>query len=229
MRRPRARRRPRGPGRGGTWPLNARPEGTTSAEELGPVMLDQHLTRRLPLATVIGHKPVALGETTFSRAFLMVQRDLDDDERGAYNHRVLRETAYGARRSAPLRDAVVYASFNGRQYSDSPRAIHEELVRRGAPLEHLWVVRDGMCEVPDSARVLRAGSRDHLEALAQARYVVTNDHFPDWFLRRPDQICLQTWHGTPLKRLGLDVSQSRKAIRRFQRRWDQQVGNWQYV
>ncbi|MEA2429119.1 MAG: CDP-glycerol glycerophosphotransferase, partial [Thermoleophilaceae bacterium] len=71
--------------------------------------------------------------------------------------------------------------------------------------------------------------REHHEALARARFVVANDHFPDWFARRPDQVCVQTWHGTPLKRLGLDVSDTRKTVRRFQHRWDQQVGNWQYV
>ena len=56
-----------------------------------------------------------------------------------------------------------------------------------------------------------------------------NDHFPEWFLRRPDQTCLQTWHGTPLKRLGFDVSEAFGRTRRFERRWEEQVGNWQYV
>jgi CDP-glycerol glycerophosphotransferase len=158
-----------------------------------------------------------------------VARDLDDDERGPFNQRRLRTAAYAARRAEPLREAVVYTSFLGRQYSDSPRAIHEELVRRGAPLDHLWVVRDGGCVVPDTATVLREGSREHHEALATSRYVVTNDHFPEWFVRREDQLCLQTWHGTPLKRLGFDVSDMRRTPRRFQRRWEQQLGNWQYV
>ena len=57
-------------------------------------------------------------------------------------------------------------------------------MRRDAPLEHLWVVRDGACRVPPTATVLRDGSREHYEALARARYVVTNDHFPEWFARR---------------------------------------------
>jgi CDP-glycerol glycerophosphotransferase len=90
-------------------------------------------------------------------------------------------------------------------------------------------VRDGMCTVPQTAAVLREGSREHYEAMARARYVISNDHFPDWFARRPDQVCVQTWHGTPLKRLGLDVSEMRGTVRRFQRRWDQQVANWQLV
>jgi CDP-glycerol glycerophosphotransferase len=209
----------------GTWRVcGRRSDGT-----LVPALVARELHERLPRAVTVAHKPFALDLGREERAVLQVERDLDDDERGPYHQRRLRETAYSARRHEPLRDAVVYTSFGGRQYSDSPRAIHEELVRRGAPLEHLWVVRDGACRPPASATAVREGSRAYHEALAQARYVISNDHFPDWFLRRPDQVCVQTWHGTPLKRLGLDVSDMRNTIRRFQRRWDQQVANWQYV
>jgi CDP-glycerol glycerophosphotransferase len=162
-------------------------------------------------------------------AILGVQKDLDDDERGRFNQQRLRRTVHAPARTEPLRDAVIYSSFRGRQYSDSPRAIHEELVRREAPFEHLWVVGDGQCEVPRTATVLRDGSREYHEALARARYVVYNDHFPEWYVRRPDQVCVQTWHGTPLKRLGFDASQKQRTIRRFERGWRAQVANWQYV
>jgi CDP-glycerol glycerophosphotransferase len=43
--------------------------------------------------------------------------------------------------------------------------------------------------------------------LAQARYVIFNDMLPPWFRKRDGQTCLQTWHGTPLKRIGFDVAQ----------------------
>ncbi len=194
-----------------------------------PVVFADALDDRLPLATVVDRKPFALGISAEGDALLSVQRDLAEDERGRFHQGRLQASAYRAARSAPLRDAVVYASFLGRQYSDSPRAIHEELVRREMPLEHLWVVRDGQCNVPESATVLREGSREYHEALATARFVVANDHFPDWFSRRPDQVCLQTWHGTPFKRLGFDVSDMRKTVRKFQRGWERQLANWQYV
>ena len=210
----------------GTWELRARGAGQAGAV---PVVLAEAFDEEAPLTTVSGHKPFALEATHDRQAVVSVRRDLADDEQGHYHQQRLRRTVYAPGREAPLRDAVVYTSFLGRQFSDSPRAIHEELVRRDAPLEHLWVVRDGRCEVPDSATVLREGSREYHEALGRARFVVTNDHFPSWFSRRPDQVCLQTWHGTPLKRLGLDVSEMRRTVRRFERRWEQQVANWQYV
>src|SRR6185436_3643152 len=156
------------------------------------------LYEQLPLVLVAHHKPFRFGMNPDGDAVLIVRPNLDPDERGRRRQRRLRSTVYRPGREEPLRDTIVYTSFRGRQYSDNPRAIHEELVRREAPLEHLWVVGDHACRVPPTATAVRAGSRDHYDALAHARLVVDNDHFPDWFERRPDQLCLQTWHGTPL-------------------------------
>jgi CDP-glycerol glycerophosphotransferase len=216
------------PLRAGHWTLFVRAAGAGEQAPRTPIVVSHALYGELPMRTVVGPKPFALGMTPYDRAFIAVGLDLDDEERGPYNQGRLRETVYVARRTEPLRDAVIYNSFHGRQYSDSPRAIHEELVRRGAALEHLWVVQDGQCQVPPTARVVRDGSREHYEALATSRYVVANDHFPDWFARRPDQVSLQTWHGAPLKRLGFDVTARRNDGNRFTR-WDQQIDNWQYV
>ncbi|HKH18898.1 MAG TPA: CDP-glycerol glycerophosphotransferase family protein [Solirubrobacteraceae bacterium] len=213
----------------GRWHLHVRSVGESDTSGLIPVSFGAEIAALLPLTSVVAHKPFTLAATTDGEAVLAVGRDLGDDERGPFHARVLRSTAYAGRRTEPLLDTVVYTSFRGRQYSDSPRAIHEELVRRSAPLEHLWIVRDGACRVPETARILREGSREHHQALAQTRYLVTNDHFPEWFERRTGQTCVQTWHGTPLKKLGFDVSKLRGATRQFERAWDRQVRNWQYV
>jgi CDP-glycerol glycerophosphotransferase len=213
----------------GRWRLCVRRSGRRAPAALTALVPSPEMEERLPLETVIGHKRFTLGLAADGGAVLAVDRDLDDDERGPFQQRQLRRTAYAPRRSEPLTETAVFTSFRGRQYSDSPRAIHEELVRRDAPLEHFWVVRDGACRVPPTATVLRDGSREHYEVMARARYVVTNDHFPEWFERRQDQLCVQTWHGTPLKRLGFDVSALRDTMRKFEHGWATQVHNWQYV
>ena len=133
--------------------------------------------RRRPARHTVAHKGFTFSPTGQDGAAILVERDLDDDERGPFHQRRLRAVTAAAG-PRPLRDAVVYASFGGRQYSDNPRAIHEELVRRGLPLEHLWVVRDGAFAVPDGAGALRKSSREYHEALATARYIVTNDVMP---------------------------------------------------
>lgn len=212
----------------GVWTLGVCPRDA-AADRAVAAVLDGELLRRLPLTAENGGKRFHVGVEDGEEAVLAVERDLEGDERGGFNQRVLRRSFYPARRAEPLLDAVVYSSFGGREYSDSPRAIHEELVRREAPFEHLWVVRDAAFRPPETARALRQGSREYYEALARARYVVVNDHWPRWFGRRPDQVSLQTWHGSPLKRLGLDLADRPKAHRAYRRALAQSADNWQYV
>jgi CDP-glycerol glycerophosphotransferase len=59
--------------------------------------------------------------------------------------------------------------------------------------------------------------------------VVYNDVFPSWLERRPDQVVLQTGHGTPLKEVGIDLARRRNELRRFEREWERQGASWQYV
>ena len=150
------------PLREGTWRLFLRAAGAADA----PVMVAPALVAGGPLLHTVDHKGFMFSPTGQDGAAVLVERDLDDDERGPYHQRRLRAATAAARGAAGLRDAVVYLSFGGRQYSDNPRAIHEELARRELPLEHLWVVRDGACAVPGSARVVRKSSREYHEALA---------------------------------------------------------------
>ncbi|MFJ4698074.1 CDP-glycerol glycerophosphotransferase family protein [Streptomyces sp. NPDC088768] len=131
--------------------------------------------------------------------------ELRTHERGVYHQARLRRDVYEAGRAKPLRDAVLFISYNGKQYSDSPRAVHEELVRRGSDLEQLWLVRDDQAALPPTARKVRLWSEEWFDALARARYIVTNAHLPHWIERRPGQVVVQTWHGTMLKKIGLDI------------------------
>jgi CDP-glycerol glycerophosphotransferase len=58
---------------------------------------------------------------------------------------------------------------------------------------------------------------------------VSNDHWPPSMVRRPEQTWLQTWHGTPLKRIGHDLAGRPKAVREYRGVLRQPSENWQYV
>ena len=45
-------------------------------------------------------------------------------------------------------------------------------------------------------------SRAYFRALARSRTVITNVTFPGELHQRPDQTYVNTWHGTPLKKMG---------------------------
>jgi CDP-glycerol glycerophosphotransferase len=210
----------------GAWELRMHVDGEPAGR---PLAVAPELETLLPLAAVVDDKKFSLELTAHGRLSIRVLQDLPDEERGRYHQRRQQRTIYTPARAGALTDTVVYSSFQGRQCSDSPLAIHRELVRRDAPLEHLWIVHDGMCRPPETATAVRTGSPEYHEALARARLVVTNDVLPAWFLRRPDQVCVQTGHGTPLRRLAFDHREARRMNRRLAADWEQQVANWQYM
>jgi CDP-glycerol glycerophosphotransferase len=111
-------------------------------------------------------------------------------------------------------------------FGGSPRAIHEELVRRGLPLEHLWAVDDGQAELPSTARAVRRWSPEWVEALATSKYIVTSAQLPEFVTVRPDQVILQTWVGSPLKRIGHDFEKIWFIDSNYLKLLDREVPNW---
>ncbi|HYP45025.1 MAG TPA: CDP-glycerol glycerophosphotransferase family protein [Propionibacteriaceae bacterium] len=97
---------------------------------------------------------------------------------------------------------IVYNSYNGR-YADNPRAIYEGLLRRGDDHEHLWLVGDRhRASFPAGVATARIASGEGVAALESADVLVANCHTDlDRWQKRSDTVYLQTWHGTPLKRI----------------------------
>ncbi|MFD6414481.1 CDP-glycerol glycerophosphotransferase family protein, partial [Nocardia asteroides] len=145
--------------------------------------------------------------------------------RGPYRQRELRREVYEPLFQQPLKDQVFYLSYNGKQFSDSPRAMYEELVRRGLDVKHLWAVRDGQVNLPDGVEKVRMWGKEWYEALASSRYIVTNGHLPDWIVRRPGQSIVQTWHGTMLKKIGHDID-TLHFDRRYQEKLALEAKQW---
>ena len=88
--------------------------------------------------------------------------------------------------------------------ADNPAAIARALAAREPGLDLVWVVDDPSVEVPEGMRAVARRTPGWFEALAGAHAYVSNAAAPPWFAKKPGQIHLQTWHGTPLKRIGED-------------------------
>jgi CDP-glycerol glycerophosphotransferase len=113
--------------------------------------------------------------------------------------------------------AVLFESWLG-GYSDNPRAISEAFERRGEPYERIWATPEAGC-APHSRR--------YLEALGRARYVVTNLAMPRYYRKKSGTTYVQTWHGTPLKRIGFDIERPAFAERRrFEEDLRRDVAKW---
>ena len=97
---------------------------------------------------------------------------------------------------------ILYNAFNGR-YADSPRALHQGLLARGIEAEHLWL-QDGrfVGGFPAGVATVPIGTPSAVAALESADVLISNTHIQLDRWEKPAGACyLQTWHGTPLKRI----------------------------
>src|SRR4051812_18815020 len=142
----------------------------------------------------------------------------------------------GAARRAAIRTAVdllptdragvFYNSFGG-HFSDSPRAIFEELVRQGRPMRHVWRMADGReADFPPGVATVRPGTVAHMRCLGRAGHVITNT----WLYGIPKPrgtTWVQTWHGTPLKKIAFDVARGLSAESR--QRLAADIAKWDFL
>ena len=54
----------------------------------------------------------------------------------------------------------------------------------------------------ENIQIVKYLSREYYKLLATSKYLMTDTSFPPCFIKRDEQILLNTWHGTPLKCLG---------------------------
>lgn len=107
---------------------------------------------------------------------------------------------------------ALFDSFQSRHYNDSPKALYTELMQdpRYADYHSIWVLRepDKMQDLPTLPRtsIVIYDTPAYRKALVQAGYIVTNSMMPPFWKKRKGQVLVQTWHGTPLKRLGCDIT-----------------------
>ncbi|MFE5596962.1 CDP-glycerol glycerophosphotransferase family protein [Streptomyces sp. NPDC056549] len=210
------------PLKAGRWTF--RLESSGDAPDM-PLVVDRLAVPQFPLEGAHNGREYQLEVHWQDHPQLNCLTDLTPLERGDNRQYQLRQEVYEQGRELPLRDQVLYISYNGKQYSDSPRALHEELLRRGADVEHLWLVRDGQVELPDTVAPVRFQGTEWYEALARSRYIVTNAHLPHWIKRRPGQVIVQAWHGTMLKKIGLDID-APKFDPNYHERLVKEAANW---
>ena len=106
---------------------------------------------------------------------------------------------------------IMFCAFSGRRYDCSPRAIFEAMQADSAYADYTFV----WCFIHPSefsdmhtlagAKVVKIGSEEYFREMAQCAYWIFNTRVPPWIKKHAGQTYVQTWHGTPLKKLGFDV------------------------
>ena len=111
------------------------------------------------------------------------------------------------------RGYYLFESFNGKDVSDNPAAIYRELIRQDpdARTRAFFGVKPSRYAAVHAKypkiRLLRRFMPKWIYYTARAQFWVFNSRMPTWWRKNRRTFYLQTWHGTPLKKLGLDMHQ----------------------
>lgn len=129
-------------------------------------------------------------------------------------------------------NVVVFESFLGRKYNDSPRAMYEYMQKAHPELEYVWIVNNpAKFDIP-GAKLVKRLTPSYFFTVARAKYIVNNSRMPIFFRKRDDQVYVQTWHGTPLKRLVYDMENNVMPgtnQEKYLQNFTNEVNNWDYL
>ena len=106
---------------------------------------------------------------------------------------------------------IIFACFNGKSYSCSPKAIYNYMLsdEKYKEFKYIWAFRkpEEYKELEDNENtiVVKIHSKQYKKYLAKAKYWIFNYKIPDYIYPKKNQVFVQCWHGTPLKRLGCDL------------------------
>lgn len=175
---------------------------------------------------------VRIGVRARRNGFGALQIDPSGDIKppGLHGREQIIETYYPKRRSKRLRKTILFENWKGKQYSDNLRAIDEELQRRGDRRRRVWVVRDEGVRMPKGVQTVLRFSPEYYDMLARSRWIVANDSIDPSYVKRDDgQVYLQTWHGTPLKKVGQDIEKVNFARKGYLESFAAESAKWDYL
>ncbi len=132
-------------------------------------------------------------------------------------------------------DLILFESNTGRNYSGNPKYIYEEIVRQGLDdtLKCVWILEDANIEIQGHAKKVKKSRMMYYYNLARAKIWIFDAREPSDIRKRKQGYYIQTWHGTPLKKLGMDMDDVFMAgsvdIETYKRNMYQDTRKWDFL
>ena len=113
---------------------------------------------------------------------------------------------------------MIFNAFNGKSYADSPKAIYKYMLNseKYKDYKFVWSFKNPenyeFLKENDRTIVIKHGGKIYEQYLAKAKYWVFNYRAADHQYPKKNQVYVQCWHGTPLKRLGYDLENTNNVL-----------------
>lgn len=112
------------------------------------------------------------------------------------------------------KNCILFESYHGVNFTGNVYAIFKKMIDLYPNMKFYIAIKD--TEDPmikwiksnynnNNIIVVEYESREYLNALATCKYLINDTSFMPYFTKRDKQVYINTWHGTPLKTLGIDI------------------------
>jgi CDP-glycerol glycerophosphotransferase len=130
---------------------------------------------------------------------------------------------------------ILFESNLGRNYTGNPRAIYEEMVEQGLDQKYkcYFILENPKTQIPGKGKVIKRCRIRYFFLFAISGIWVCDTRLPKYIVKRPNCTYIQTWHGTPLKKLALDMDSvfmaGEKGIDNYKKNFYDNTQTWDYL
>lgn len=110
---------------------------------------------------------------------------------------------------------VLLEARDGQSFTGNPYALYQSMIEdpRFDDYHFYWVykkefnlsdLKKNFLKIKNTSFVVR-DSDEYIRCLASCQYVITNSTFRNFYVKKDGQTYINTWHGTPLKKMGYEL------------------------
>lgn len=136
----------------------------------------------------------------------------------------------------PVKKNVIFFESNvGRNYTGNPKAIYENMVAEGLDKSYLCVysLENPETKVPGNVKKVKRLRLAYFYYMAIAGIWISDSRFPEFIRKRKQTKYIQTWHGTPLKKLALDMESihmdGESSLEEYKEKFRKNSHTWDYL
>lgn len=184
----------------------------------------------------------AIKNGKFTRAYLLSKGRVfaynsykfSDKKNERYRKKIVQKYVF---KKLPIqKQTILYESFLGRNYSDSPKALFNYLLENEPnKWKHIWILNDKELVKNETefnnnnVKVIKRFGWKYFYYATVSKYFILNMRQPKWLEKKNEQVILSTWHGTPLKKLVFDMENVTSANKNYKKDFFLQSRNWNYL
>lgn len=135
------------------------------------------------------------------------------------------------------KNILIFHSNLGKNYTGNPKAIYETFVKLhlDRSLRLVWAFQSGVCNLhlPGKVTLVTYGRFRYYYYMAVAKVWVFDSRQESFLKKRKNCIYLQTWHGTPLKKLALDMEEMHMTgesnLEEYKQKFRKETLSWDYL